>query len=399
MNVLFSQKDNGSEVSHAAPGDSSRSPPALAVTRMVVSQFRNYQHAEIRLRAAPVVLTGANGAGKTNLLEAVSYLGPGRGLRSARLSDVARIGWDGGWSVSASLSTPDGPRDIATGTASHDLQTERRAVKIDGIKLAGPGKLAELSRIIWLTPRMDRLFVDAPSGRRRFLDRLTIGMEPGHGRHLSAYERALRERMMLLRQGKGDDAWLSALEAGMAEHGTAMAAARRETLARLRGALSAGAGPFPSAEAQVSGIVEDWLEEMPALQAEEAFRVRLARLRPVDAEAGKATAGPHTSDFKVRHLAKNMPAEQCSTGEQKTLLIAIVLANARLQTAMKGSAPLLLLDEIAAHLDDRHRVALFDEISQLGAQAWITGTDEKIFESLMGRAQFITVKDGAIGAD
>ncbi|MFQ5533820.1 MAG: DNA replication/repair protein RecF [Sphingomonadales bacterium] len=388
------------------PSTEPRNPRAISVKRLVLNNFRNYEYAEIDLDPLPVVLTGPNGAGKTNLLEAVSYLGPGRGLRGARLNDVVRIGCGRGWSVAATLTGPDGPTRVGTGTENGAVpqaavagarSIERRVVKLDGNKVSGPGALSALVRIIWLTPGMDRMFVEAPSGRRRFLDRLTLGLEPGHGRNAAAYERVMRERMTLLRAGGADDAWLAALEAAMAEHGVAIAAARREALARLRGALCAGIGPFPRAEAAVTGLLEDWLETMPALEAEEAFRTHLAQRRVMDSEAGKTTAGPHRSDLSVRHATKGLPAARCSTGEQKALLIAIVLANARLQTAMKGAAPLLLLDEIVAHLDDGHRAALFDEIGNLGAQAWLTGTDRELFDRLGPRAQFLRVSDGAVG--
>ncbi len=397
-------RPGGAEWNGARRGEQS-DRPALSVRRLVVTNFRNYDRAEISPGPAPVVLTGPNGAGKTNLLEAVSYLAPGRGLRGARLATVARAGSDQGWAVAASVAGPAGVVDINTGIAAREGVAngdgladprERRTVRIDGSKTSGPGALAGLVRIIWLTPRMDRMFSEAAAERRRFLDRLTMGLDPGHGRHVAAYERATRERLALLSRGGADRSWLAALESSIAGHGLAIAAARCDTVARLRGALTAGIGSFPKTELSVSGVLEDRLSETPALEAEEAFRERLAELRTRDAEAGRATEGPHRSDMIVRHSATGLLARQCSTGEQKGLVIAIVLASARLQTAMSGSAPLLLLDEITAHLDDRHRRALFAELARLGAQAWLTGTDAGLFRELDGDARFFNIHDGVV---
>ena len=398
-------RPGGAEWNGARCGEQS-DRPALSVRRLVVTNFRNYDRAEICPGPAPVVLTGANGAGKTNLLEAVSYLAPGRGLRGARLATVARVGSDHrGWAVAASVAGPAGLVDINTGVAAREGGAngegladppERRIVKIDGSKASGPGALAGLVRIIWLTPRMDRMFSEAAAERRRFLDRLAMGLDPGHGRNVAAYERATRERLALLSRGAADRSWLAALESSIAGHGLAIAAARRDTVARLRGALAAGIGSFPKAELAVSGVLEDRLSETPALEAEEAFRQRLAELRTRDAEAGRATEGPHRSDLIVRHSATGLLARQCSTGEQKGLVIAIVLASARLQAAMSGSAPLLLLDEITAHLDHRHRRALFAELARLGAQAWLTGTDAGLFRELAGDARFFNIHDGVV---
>ncbi|UEM03870.1 DNA replication/repair protein RecF [Skermanella rosea] len=372
--------------------------PRLAVTRLTLTQFRCYDGARLDADARPVVLTGPNGAGKTNLLEAVSFLSPGRGLRRARLADVERIGAPegSGWAVAARVATPFGPVDIGTGRdGTADGQPERRLVRIDGHPVRGQVALAEHVALTWLTPQMDRLFVEGSSGRRRFLDRLVFGFDPAHAGRLSRYEHALRERGRLLRDGRGDESWLSALEDEMATSGVAVAAARRDMVARLQQACEQATGPFPRADLAVSGTVEDWLADQPALAAEDALRRRLSESRRHDG-SGEGTAGPHRSDLAVRHRGKDMPAEFCSTGEQKALLIAIVLANARLMAAERGQPPLMLLDEVAAHLDADRRSALFGEILDLGAQAWLTGTDAGIFAELGDRASFFRVEDAHV---
>jgi DNA replication and repair protein RecF len=379
---------------------------ALAVLRLRLTGFRCYAHAQLDLDARPVVLTGPNGAGKTNLLEAISLLAPGRGLRGARLeemdrrdpprSETAGDGSGEGWTVAASLATPAGVVEIGTG---HRPETvNRRIVQIDGKQSRSQTNLSDHVSAIWLTPAMDRLFAEGASGRRRFLDRLVFGFDAAHAGRVSAYEHTLRERARLLRDG-GDAVWLDTLEGDMAERGVAIAAARRELTARLCRLCAAPDGPFPGAEIAVTGHVEEWLDQGPALAAEDRLRAALRDSRPQDAAAGGAAVGPHRSDLAVRHLAHGMPAALCSTGEQKALLIAIVLANARLQTAERGSVPLLLLDEVAAHLDAVRREALFGELLSLGAQAWFTGTDRSVFDFLGSRAQFVVVRAGQLERD
>ncbi len=357
-----------------------------------------------------MVLTGPNGAGKTNLLEAISFLAPGRGLRHAGLAAIDRrrppadgTGDDGAvsgsaWAVAARVSRPEGVVEIGTGRdAAAEPGRDRRLVKIDGDFVRGQAPLAELLGVVWLTPQMDRLFLEGAGARRRFLDRLVYGFDPDHASRVAAYEHALRERARLLRGViRGDGAWIAALEEQIAARGVAIAAARRDLAARLDRAIAEGAGPFPKASLRVEGLVESWLDEMPALAAEDRLRARLAEMRPRDAETGGAAVGPHRSDLAVVHLAKGMPAADCSTGEQKALLISIVLAHARLQTAARGAAPVLLLDEVAAHLDPSRREALFEAVLAVGAQAWLTGTEEELFHPLGDRAQFFRVRDAVI---
>ena len=369
----------------------------MAVRRLTLTDFRSYPAARIETDPRPVVLTGPNGAGKTNLLEAVSLLVPGRGLRQARLSDLPRHGAAGPWGVAARLDTPAGPVEIGTGgDPAAPEGTERRLVRINGAPARGQAALAAHVSAVWLTPQMDRLFLEGAAGRRRFLDRLVYGFDADHAARVSAYENAMRQRARLLREGPRDPSWLTALEEVMADRGVAVAAARLDLVDRLNAAAAESAGPFPCGRARAAGTVEDWLVAAPAAAAEARFRDALLRSRPRDGETGGAAVGPHRSDLEVADRARSMPAAQCSTGEQKALLIALVLAAARLQAAERGAAPLLLFDEVAAHLDAGRRAALFEEICALGAQAWLTGTEPDLFAPLDGRAQFFQVQDGAL---
>lgn len=375
----------------AVTGNSS---PRLAVRRLTLTDFRCYARLRLDSDARPVVLTGANGAGKTNLLEALSFLTPGRGMRRATLSEVARreAGENAPWAVAAVLEGPAGRVEIGTG---REAGSERRTVRIDG-EPAKARDLAGLASALWLTPAMDRLFIEGASGRRRFLDRLVFGLDAAHAGRASAFEHAMRERTRLLKAGQADPAWLGALEDGMARHGIALAVARRQATGRLDEACRAGLGPFPGARLALAGEVDDWLDEVGPAEAEERLRVALSRARARDEAAGAATVGPHRTDFLVRHAAKDIPAGQCSTGEQKAVLVAIVLAQARVRTGLNGLAPLLLLDEVVAHLDATRRAALFDELAGLNAQSWMTGTDEHLFAGFGERAQFFRVADASV---
>ncbi len=380
----------------------------VSLARLTLKDFRCYPSLRLRTDARPVVLTGANGAGKTNILEAVSFLVPGRGLRGARLGEVARstpgeIDADGRtWAVAADLETPAGPLSIGTGRGDHGGgRREKRLVHIDGQPVRSQGALANHLSAQWLTPQMDRLFIEGPSARRRFLDRLVFGFDAAHAGRVSAYEHALRERSRLLRHGQpgggraADPEWLGALEDTMATTGVAVAAARLHLASRLA-EITTGDGAFPGAAIAVSGDIEEWLGEGPALQAEDRFRRALANCRHGDGASGHTGTGPHRSDLVVHHLGAGQAAALCSTGEQKALLIALVLANARLQAAERGSLPLLLLDEVAAHLARRRRRALFQEIIDLGVQAWMTGTDLALFEPLGQAAQFLAVENATV---
>ncbi|WP_430397959.1 DNA replication/repair protein RecF [Ferrovibrio sp.] len=397
--LLAGELDRQNISQAAAPRDLRSGAVVFGLT---LQDFRNYATLKLPSQGMPVVLTGPNGAGKTNILEALSFLSPGRGLRRAKLGEVTRQAGGSRWAMHAELASCVGPVSIGTGLAeaAGDDDSERRHVRINGEAAASANALAEYLDIVWLTPQMDRLFVDGLSTRRRFMDRLVYGLDGGHARRVGAYEKAMRERNKLLKSGGADPSWLGALEGQMAEHGVAVAAARRDGLALVEAgmALSAasGDGAFPRGRLAAKGIVEDWLAEMPALAAEEKLRRLLQERRFIDRDAGAATEGPHRSDFAVWHCAKDQAAAHCSTGEQKALLIAITLANARLIRERKGFAPLLLLDEVSAHLDATRRSALYEEILALGGQAWLTGTDLDLFKGLRERAEFFAVADGAV---
>jgi DNA replication and repair protein RecF len=373
----------------------------LAVRQLNLSAFRSYARLRLAVDPRPVVLTGPNGAGKTNLLEAISFLAPGRGLRRARLAEVDRQGGPqdgpegrgGAWSLSAMVDGPGGP--VAIGTGRDQGPRERRVVQIDGAPTS-QAALADAIAAIWLVPAMDRLFQDGAGARRRFLDRLVLAGDPAHAAQVARYGHALKERLRLLRAGRFDRAWLEALEARAAAAGVAIAAARRQTIAALRTALAAPIGAFPRPTLALRGDAEAWLDELSALDAEARLAEALARCRGQDAETGSTAAGPHRSDLEVRDAATDRAAADCSTGEQKALLIGIVLAEARLRSAQGERLPLLLLDEVSAHLDAERRRDLFEQICALGAQAWLTGTDAALFAPLGARAQYFTVRDSTL---
>jgi len=358
----------------------------LSVARLQLTNFRSYASVEIAASGAPVVLAGPNGAGKTNLLDAISLLSPGRGLRGAKLGEHTRRGpsavSEALWAVAATVSRAGESYEIGTGLVSAQ-GSERRQVRLNGAAAQSSADLGDVVQMLWLTPAMDRLFIESASGRRKFLDRLVLGFDAGHARAATRYETAMRERARLLKYGPRDPAWLDGLENEMVEAGLAMARARRETIARLNNALAERAGAFPAAQLSLDSDDTD-----------ETLGERLARARIRDAEAGRTTAGPHLVDLAVRHTQKRTDARECSTGEQKALLISIVLADAReLSRARDGLCPLLLLDEIAAHLDAVRRAALFEEILELGTQAWMTGTDIEMFTPLRGKAQLFEVEN------
>lgn len=353
------------------------------LTRLSLSDFRSYADALITPGPGFVVLTGENGAGKTNILEAVSLLAPGRGLRRAALSEIARDGGSGGFAVAAQVaeSSPDDQDPISIGTGTLATTPERRQVRINGAQAAATA-LSDWLSVLWLTPAMDRLFVEGAGNRRRFLDRLVLALHPGHAVQTTRYEAAMRARTKLLTgETRPDTGWLTALEAQMAEHGAAVAEARIETVAALGMRLAdAPEGPFARAGLAIEGGVPGDLA---------AWRAR-------DAAAGRALTGPHRQDLIVTHLGKNQPAERCSTGEQKALLLGIVLAHADLVAERAGRRPVLLLDEVAAHLDPSRRAALFERLEDAGGQVWMTGTEDALFAGLPNSASAFKIADGMI---
>jgi DNA replication and repair protein RecF len=377
----------------------------LWVERLTLSNFRNYAHAVLEAGPEPQVLIGANGAGKTNLLEAVSLLAPGQGMRRAAYPDLARGAGDGGWAVAAHTHTHMGPVDIGTGLVAGEEISERagRVVRINGEPARGSGALADYVEVVWVTPAMDGLFTGPGAERRRFLDRLILCFDPGYRTGAGRFERAMQQRNRLLADGVRDASRFEGLEIVMAETGTAIAAARAEAVAGLasimaeRTARDPGS-PFPAAGLALEGALEADLERMPAVDVEDTYAQRLREGRERDRAAGRTLDGPHRSDLLVAHAPKAMPARLCSTGEQKALLIGLVLAHAELVARRREGAPILLLDEVTAHLDAERRASLFEEIIRLGAQAWMTGTDAQAFAGLAGKARFWRVEDGLLSA-
>ena len=364
------------------------------IASLKLHNFRCYQQSALEdLSSGLIVLHGPNGAGKTNVLEAVSLLSPGRGLRGARNIEVQCQRAGDPWAVAASVQTAYGPVQLGTGL---DAATEKRRVRVNGENARGQNALAEHVACVWLTPQMDRLFLDASSHRRKFLDRLIFAFDPGHSGRVSRYENAMRQRSKLLQDG-GEAAWIEGLEAQMAETGCAIAAARLDFVHRLQAACNTSATElFPLAHLQAVGTIEELLEKSSALEAEEMFSYQLSQSRDQDAVRGGAATGPHKSDLAVRYAAKNMPADQCSTGEQKALLIGIIKAHAKLIAAERGAPPILLLDEVAAHLDETRRAALYNLLIALGGQVWLTGTDANLFTAIEDKAQFFEVRDAQI---
>jgi DNA replication and repair protein RecF len=347
----------------------------MHVARLSLSDFRSYADAVVTPGPGFVILTGENGAGKTNLLEAVSLLSPGRGLRGASLAEMARRGGAGGFAVAARVA------GIEIGTGTLAAAPERRQVRVDGAP-ASANSLSERLSVLWLTPAMDRLFADAASGRRRFLDRLVLALRPDHATHAARYEAAMRARNKLLaEEGLWDEAWLAALEARMAEHGAAITQARAAAVAALGERLAAAPeGPFARALLALDGGA-------PA---------DLAASRSRDAAAGRALAGPHRADLQVTHAGKMQPASLSSTGEQKALLIGLILAFADLVAERAGRRPILLLDEIAAHLDAVRRAALFERLGAAGGQVWMTGTEPGLFAGIGRAATWLNIVDGTV---
>lgn len=369
--------------------------PRVAVTRLRLTNFRSYGALDLACGDRSVALVGPNGAGKTNILEAISLLAPGRGLRRAPYAELARTPGDGSWTIVADLVGLAGEARLGAGVEPGQ-ETGRRC-RIDGAPVASAGAFAQHLRLVWLTPNMDGLFRGSAGDRRRFLDRLVVAADPEHAARASGLEKALRSRNRLLEDERADSRWLDAVERELAELAVAVAAARADTARRL-GALIAEtadpASPFPAALIAIEGSLEAELSYASATAVEDAYRARLASARRRDRAAGRTLEGPHLSDLLVRHAAKDMPAALCSTGEQKALLIGLVLAHARLIARLDGAPPVTLLDEVAAHLDPLRREALYGALDALGAQAWITAADPAAFAELGGRARLFTVSDG-----
>jgi DNA replication and repair protein RecF len=377
--------------------------PTLCLTRLMLRDFRSWAALTVPFQSRIVVIAGPNGAGKTNLLEAISLLGPGRGLRGAKTVELGRhaAGAPLPWAAAGRFRDALGQEfDIGTGTPDGG-PPERRVFRLDGAPVRGQAELAERLAAVWLTPQMDRLFQDGAGDRRRFLDRLVWALEPHHAREVAAYDNAMAQRNRLLAQERReglriDPAWLAGLEDAMARHGVAAAASRRGLVARLNATLADGVtGAFPAARLDLLCPVSAALAAAPALAVEDGLRADWAACRGRDAAAGATLTGPHRADLLFTHAPKDIPAALCSTGEQKALLVAVVLAHAALIAGARGFAPLLLLDEVAAHLDETRREALFAALAALPAQAFLTGTDAAIFAPLRGIAEAFQASPGA----
>ncbi len=389
-----------SETSFNAPA-----PPALAVSftqpgvrRLALADFRSYASLDLAVDARLIVLTGDNGAGKTNLLEALSLLAPGRGLRRAELRDCAHDKGRGGFAISVELETQYGGVQLGTGIEPQTDAPPHRKYRIGREPASSIRGFCDHVRVLWLTPAMDGLFMGPAGDRRRFLDRLVLAIDADHGTRVASLERALRSRNRLLEEGSGADrGWLDAIEREAAELAVAIAAARFETISRLSALIFKTrdkTSPFPWADVALQGDVECLVGTLPALQAEDIYRGILRGNRSRDAAAGRTLIGPQASDLCVRHGPKQIPAAQASTGEQKALLAGLVLAHARLVTTMSGLTPLVLLDEIAAHFDPVRRDALFEALETLGGQIWLSGTDRAAFGTIENRAQMLEVTPG-----
>jgi DNA replication and repair protein RecF len=371
------------------------------IRRLGLTNFRSYRAAQLEVGAGPLVLVGPNGAGKTNLIEAISFLAPGRGLRRATLEDVAFSEGDGSWAVSADAEGALGLVTLGTGIAppAVDDAVIARQYRIDREPAASAAAFADHLRVIWLVPAMDALFNGPASERRRFLDRLVLAIDAEHGSRVNALERALRSRNRLLEDARPDPHWLDAIERETAELAVAVTALRVETVGRMQAVLAGRRTPgsaFPAAAIALDGWMEKLIPLHPAVEIEDRYRAVLRDNRARDAGAGRTLEGPHLTDLTVIHADKGIAAAQASTGEQKALLIGLVLAHAGLLAEMSGLAPILLLDEVLAHLDPARRVALHVELEKLGGQAWMTGADAAAFAEIAAKVEIFEVSPGEI---
>jgi DNA replication and repair protein RecF len=375
-------------------------PSAYGLTRLSLTAFRSYEQLLIKCDARPVVLTGENGEGKTNILEAISLLSPGKGFRNAKSEHILnRDCPDRSWAVAAHIDTPHGETQVGFGLDPEAFARgrDRRLVRINQTTVRSQTELSQHLQVIWLTPNMDRLLQDSPSDRRQFLDRLVFGLDHEHANRVKRYEHATRERLHLLKDGPATDAWLGALETAMIENGIAITLAREETINKLKDQLNKATTRFPRAHLKMTGFVDDlFAEGKHEEEVAELYRRKLIENREKDGLIGMTRTGPHRSDFLCFFDDQETPAAQCSTGEQKALLLSITLAAARMQRELKKGVPILLLDEVVAHLDPHRRRDLFDEIEALQLQTWMSGTDSHLFKDFGDRAQHFCVENGIL---
>ena len=372
------------------------------LSQLNIQNFRCYAQARLKdLQPGLIVLYGANGAGKTNILEAVSMFVPGRGIRSVKNTEMQKQGAEAPWALSANIETTGGTTQIGTGLSADNFRTpEKRMVRINGVTAKSQLAMSDYLSCLWLTPQMDRLFIEGASARRKFLDRLIFAYDSGHSGRVTRYENALRQRSKILQEGDYDPVWLQGLEAQMAETGVAICAARLDFVGKLQTSCDLTdlnqERVFPRALLSALGTVEELLRNSPALEVEKMFAYQLEQSRAKDAQTGGAATGPHKSDLQVIYADKNMPASHCSTGEQKALLIGLILAQSRLMHAERNAPPVLLLDEVAAHLDEDRRAKLFEILLSLGGQVFMTGTDKILFSSIGDKATFFNIENAKI---
>ena len=374
--------------------------PSAHIRRLTLTNFRSYRAEQIEVGSGPIVLVGLNGAGKTNILEAISFFAPGRGLRRAMLEDVAFAEGDGSWAASVDVEGALGLVNLGTGlvaSVADETTVVTRKCHIDREPISSAAAFADHLRLVWLHPGMDGLFSGPAGARRRFLDRLVLAMDAQHGSRVSALERALRSRNRLLETKDADPQWLDAIEHETAELAVAVSVHRVQTVSRLAERLRVRQGSqFPAAEIALDGTIEALVPVAPAVEIEDRYRAMLRENRTRDAAAGRTLEGPHLTDLVVRDLDKNLAAAEASTGEQKALLISLVLAHAALLAEISGFAPVLLLDEVNAHLDPTRRTALHAELEKLAAQAWMTGADDALFAQAGAHAQIFDVAPGQV---
>ena len=370
------------------------------LSTLKLSEFRNYTTLSLNLLNRHIVLYGDNGAGKTNILESVSFLSPGRGIRRASFVDVANNQGSGAWSVAASLNSDDDCTSIGSGFVFDANQTKKtRRTRINSAPVSSAENLLEHLRVIWLTPAMDGLFSGPSADRRRFLDRMVLAIDPQHGRRVLNFEKAMRNRNRLLVERPSEVGWLEGLETQLAEYGVAIAAARVKLVAsftQLFEDSTTNNSGFPSASLSLGGDFETLIENLSTSEAQQVYLQTLVQARDRDAKVGRLLTGPHLVDLKVRHREKDIEAARASTGEQKALLIGLILAHAKLVWSLSGIPPILLLDEVAAHLDENRRALLFEQLEEHGGQCWLTGTDQAYFEAFEDRAQRIHVVNGSV---
>ena len=377
--------------------DNKYNSPSIKITQLTLSNFRNYKNIKIKVFKSPIIFIGDNGSGKTNILEAISFLAPGRGLRSVKYEEANNNNGNEGWAINAKVECNKNKTNFGIGTGTVEKKTNKngRVVKVDN-QIKPVSFLSSIISIIWITPQMDNLFVADASKRRKFFDRLVFNFEPNHIKQLNIYEKSLRERSKILKEKITNNRWLDVVEKSLANSGVAICAARNEYINILNEKLVSVLGPFPPAEVKIEGTVEGWLKKMPFDIVEMKFLEEIKKSRYIDSQSGRTKLGPHRSDFITIYKRKSLIAQKCSTGEQKSLLIGVILGQIRMLLDKNGVPPILLFDDIAAHLDDSHLKGLFSELEDINAQLWVTTTDTSLLKGMISNYQLMQVADDNI---